>query len=56
MIETTKNRPSSKEKSLAILDSPGHFVIAKRKIGMDWKRTVQKLIPALAWQVPDLTD
>jgi hypothetical protein len=56
MIETTKNRPSSKEKSLSVLVSHEHFVTAKRKIGMDLKCKVQNLVPAFAWQVPELTD
>jgi 2-polyprenyl-3-methyl-5-hydroxy-6-metoxy-1,4-benzoquinol methylase len=36
--------------------SPEHFVVAKRKIGMTWRRLIQKLVPALAWQTPDITD
>jgi 2-polyprenyl-3-methyl-5-hydroxy-6-metoxy-1,4-benzoquinol methylase len=35
---------------------PEHFVVAKRNIGMAWRRLIQKLVPTLAWQTPDTTD
>ena len=35
---------------------PERFVVAKRKIGMTWRRVVQKLVPTLSWQTPELVD
>ena len=33
-----------------------HLVAPKRKMGLMWRRAIQKLVPNLAWQTPDATD